>query len=407
MKAKSSKIFETFIKEGEMLEKKEFERRKAGVIDILHKKNLKVALIYYDELNVSNGWYLSGWCPQFESGAVLVTENGYAAILGGPESEPFAKMDSTIKETKNIPVFMVPDEEYPYATITNFAEVFGEIFHGSKIEKVGIVGMDAMPFGVYKRLLEDLKGVELVDITEEYEELRVTKSQYEIGLIQKAFSITDEGMKELLKNVREGAAETYLAGIAEGKSRMLGANRFGFQTVVGAGERSDGVVPTATERELKEGEMVLLGLSARYQGYASAAGLSVVVGGKPTKQQKEYIKIVAEAYVMSREMLKPGMIGRENYKKIKTFFMDKGGYDRYIVCPFVHTIGLNEAEAPFFGPNSDDELKENMTVCIDSSLWGHPELHGVRVESGFVITKNGYRPFSPYMDKMIESQLDL
>jgi len=390
-----------------MIAQEEFERRKAGVIDILHKKNLKASLIYYDELNVSNGWYLSGWCPQFESGAILITENEYAAILGGPESEPFAKMDSTIKETKNIPVFMVPDEEYPYATITNFAEVFDQVFHGSKIEKVGIVGMGAMPFGVYRRLLEDLKGVELVDITDEYEELRVIKSQYEINLIQKSFSITDEGMKELLKNVREGATETYLAGVAEGKARMLGANRFGFQTVVGAGERSDGVVPTATERKLKEGEMVLLGLSARYQGYASAAGLTVVVDEKPTKQQKEYIKMVAEAYVMSRELLKPGMIGRENYKKIKNFFVDKGGYDRYIVCPFVHTIGLNEAEAPFFGPNSDDELKENMTVCIDSSLWGHPELHGVRVESGFVITKNGYKPFSPYMDKLIESQMDL
>jgi len=166
-------------------------------------------------------------------------------------------------------------------------------------------------------------------------------------------------------------------------------------------------VPTPTERKLKEGDMVLIGLSARYQGYASAAGLSAVVGGKPTKEQKEYIKLVAEAYIMSREMLKPGMIGRDNYKKIKKYFSDKGGYERYIVCPFVHTIGLNEVEVPFFGPNSDDVLKENMTVCIDSSLWGHPELHGVRVESGFLITKNGCKPLSPYMDTLIESQTDM
>jgi Xaa-Pro aminopeptidase len=390
-----------------MIEQREFKRRKAGVVDILRKRNLRGALIYYDELNVSNGWYLSGWCPQFESGAILITENGYAAILGGPESEPFAKMDSTIKETKNISVFTVPDEEYPYATITNFAEVFDEVFQGQMIDKIGIAGMEAMPYGVYRRLLDDLDGVALIDITGEYEELRIIKSSYEIDLIQKSFSMTDEGMKELLKNVQEGVTETYLAGVAEGKVRMLGANRFGFQTVVAADERSDGVVPTATERELKKGEMVLLGLSARYQGYASAAGLSVMVDGKATAKQKDYIKLVAEVYVQSREMLKPGMVGRDNYKKMKQFLADKGGFDRYIVCPFVHTIGLNEAEAPFYGPNSDDELKESMTVCIDSSLWGHPELHGVRAESGFLITKNGYRPFSPYMDKLIESQMDM
>lgn len=128
-----------------MIEKKEFERRKSNVVKILNKKNLKAALIYYDELNIGNGWYLSGWCPQFEGGAILITEDGYTSILGGPESEPFAKMDSTIKETKNIPVFMVPDEEYPYATITNFKESFNEVFKGQKVEKIGIVGMSSMP----------------------------------------------------------------------------------------------------------------------------------------------------------------------------------------------------------------------------------------------------------------------
>ena len=151
----------------------------------------------------------------------------------------------------------------------------------------------------------------------------------------------------------------------------------------------------------------MTGLSGRYLGYSSAAGLSVIVGEKPTKEQKEYMKMLAEAYVITREMLKPGMIGRDNYNKIKGYFSDKGGYDRYVVCPFVHTIGLYEAEAPFFGPNSEDVLEKNMTVCIDVSLWGHPRLYGARVETGFVITGDGYKPFSPYMDKLIESQMNM
>jgi Xaa-Pro aminopeptidase len=152
--------------------------------------------------------------------------------------------------------------------------------------------------------------------------------------------------------------------------------------------------------------MVLTGLGARYQGYSSAAGLSVVVGGKPSKEQKEYMKMVSEAYVISREMLKPGMVGKDNYKKVKKFFADKGGYDRYIVCPFVHTVGLHEAEGPFFGPNSEDVAQPNMTLCIDVSLWGHPTLHGIRVETAFLIREGGIEPLSPYMDKLIESQMD-
>lgn len=385
-----------------MIEEKEFERRKSNVIGILNQNNLKAALIYYDELNIGNGWYLSGWCPQFESGSILITDSGYTAILGGPESEPFAKMDSTIKETKNIPVFMVPDEEYPYAKITNFKEVFTEIFCKQRIDKIGVVGMSSIPYGVYTRLIDDLGNIKIVDITDQYEELRVIKSDYEINIIKKSFKICDKAFKELLANVKEGVTEVYLAGIVEGKMRTLGANWFGFKTIVAAEERSNGVVPTATERKLKNGEMVLLGISPRYQGYAAAAGYSTIVGGSPTKEQKDFLKMLSEAYLVSREMLKPGMVGKENYKKIKKYFTDKGGYEKYIVCPFVHTVGLHEAESPFFGPNSGDVLKPNMTVCVDVSLWGHPKFNGSRVETGFVITENGYDPFSPYMDKLIE-----
>ena len=48
-------------------------------------------------------------------------------LLGGPESEPFAKQDSAITETRNFPVFMVPDEEYPNATIIDFPHLFAEL----------------------------------------------------------------------------------------------------------------------------------------------------------------------------------------------------------------------------------------------------------------------------------------
>ena len=89
------------------------------------------------------------------------------------------------------------------------------------------------------------------------------------------------------------------------------------------------------------------------------------------------------------------------------YFEENGGYEKYVVCPFVHTCGLHEAEAPFFGPNSNDVVKPNMAINIDVSLWSVPQFNGSRFETGYVITENGYRPFSPYMDKLIESVMDL
>ena len=88
-------------------------------------------------------------------------------ILGGPESEPFAKLDSAITETRNFPVFMVPDEEYPNATIIDFPKLFAELNAsvGSESSGVGLVGAGRMPADCYRQIVEGFAGVELVDIT--------------------------------------------------------------------------------------------------------------------------------------------------------------------------------------------------------------------------------------------------
>ncbi len=169
------------------LAKDECEARLARFRRILDQKDLDLALVYYDEFNIGNGWYLTGWCPQFESGAVLVPRKGTPMILGGPESEPFAKQDSAITDTRNFPVFMVPDEEYPNATIIDFQKLFAELNATlGRVRRVGLVGAGRMPADCHRQIVEGFAGVELVDITREYVELRYLKSLWEIEQIARA-----------------------------------------------------------------------------------------------------------------------------------------------------------------------------------------------------------------------------
>ena len=62
-------------------------------------------------------------------------------------------LDSAITETRNFPVFMVPDEEYPNATIIDFPILFKEL--NSKlgsVKRVGLVGNGRMPADCYKQI---------------------------------------------------------------------------------------------------------------------------------------------------------------------------------------------------------------------------------------------------------------
>ena len=154
----------------------ETEKRLTGVRRILAEQNLDAAFIYFDELNVANGWYLTGWCGQFEKGAVLVPGHGEPILLGGPESEPFAQMDAAITKVRCFPVFMVPDEEYPNATIIDFRQLNEELkAEGTVLNRIGIVGTTTIPHQVYLDVAAGFPGVELVDITEEYELMRAYK----------------------------------------------------------------------------------------------------------------------------------------------------------------------------------------------------------------------------------------
>ena len=383
------------------LEHAESDKRIAQVKSLLKAKNLDIALVYYDEFNIGNGWYLTGWCPQFESGAVLIPRTGVPRLLGGPESEPFAKLDSTITETRNFPVFMVPDEEYPNATIIDFPRLFAELnAELGSVRRVGLVGAGRMPADCYKQIVAGFTGAELVDITADYVQMRFDKSEWERAQIRAAFALADFAYDAMKAEIKPGASEIQVAAAGEYAVRSRGASGFGFSAIVGSGARSNAVVPTASSKRLQEGELVMIGIAPKVSGYAGVVGDSLPVNGRYSERQIECLKHLKEAFRLTKAQLLPGKIGKEIDAPARAYFA-KHDLSKYLVCPFAHTIGLHEAESPFFGPHSHDVLKPGMTVCIDVSFFGHPEFNGVRIESGYEITANGPVPFSKKMDALL------
>ncbi len=365
---------------------------------ILHAKKLDAALIYYDEFNIGNGWYLTGWCPQFEGGAVLVPRVGDPILLGGPESEPFAKLDSTIKETRNFPVFMVPDEEYPNATIIDFPALFAELTAKlGTLKRVGLVGGGRMPAACYQQIVDGMKGIELVDITAEFVELRFIKSPWEREQIRAAFKLADFCHEAMAAKVHAGVSEIEVAAAGEFAARSRGASGFGFSAIVGSGRRANAVVPTASSKKLEAGELVMLGIAPKVNGYAGVVGDALPVSGHCTAQQQVCLQHLKTAFQLTKAQLQVGKVGKEIDAPARAYFA-KHGFSKYLICPFVHTIGLHEAESPFFGPNSADVLKPGMMVCVDVSFFGHPEFNGVRIETGYEITAAGPVALSPSMD---------
>jgi len=383
------------------LTKEERDVRLRRLRKVMETKKLDIALIYYDEINIGNGWYLAGWCPMaFESAAVLVPREGEPMILGGPECEPSAKLDSAITETRNFPVFMVPNEEYPNATITDFPALFAELKSRlGQLKRVGLVGAGRMPADCYRQIVEGFKGIELVDVTQEYVELRYLKSPWELEQIRAAFKLADDCHAAMKAKIAPGVSEIQVAAAGEYAARSQDSTGFSWSTIVGSGKQSNAVVPTATSKKLESGELAMIGICPKVQGYSGVVGDALPVSGKYTKEQQECLKYLKEAFCLTKQQLLPGKIGKEIDAPARSYYQ-KHGLFKYLVCPFVHTIGISEVESPFFGPNSEDVLKPRMTVCVDVSFFGHPKFNGVRIETGYEITDTGPVPLSPKMDRI-------
>jgi Xaa-Pro aminopeptidase len=381
--------------------KEERDERLKKVRGIMGAKGLDITLVYYDEINVGNGWYLTGWCPQaFESAAVLVPRQGEPMILGGPECEPFAKLDSAITETRNFPVFMVPNEEYPNATITDFPALFAELNSTlGQVKRVGLVGAARMPADCYRQIVEGFKGVELVDVTQEYVELRYLKSAWELEQMRAGFKLADDCDAAMRAKTTPGITEIQVAAAGEYAARSENSTGFSWSTIVGSGKRSNAVVPMATSKKMEAGELVTIGICPKVQGYSGVVGDTFPVSGRYTDGQEDCIKYLKEAFCLTKEKLLPGKIGKEIDAPARAYYKKQGLFP-YLVCPFVHTIGISEVESPFFGPNSEEMLKPGMTVCVDVSFFGHPKFNGVRIETGYEITDKGPVPMSPKMDRM-------
>ena len=360
---------------------------------------LDAILVYGDEYRKENLRYVCNFWPIFERAICVIPKSGFPTLAGAPEGENYAREMSVWEDYCNVKEFAcvsVPEEiNYPLSTFRKLYDVVQDALKGGK--RLGIVGLWDIPAPIYDRVKAAAGNAEIVDASGIMYKLRVVKSDAEVACLAEAGRQACEGYKKLLEFAVDGNTETMAAGAAEGAARMAGAEDINFM-VFGSGVRTNTVIGRATNKIMRNGEMLMAAMAVQYQGYVATVEYPFVIG-KANDEQKRMLNVLFEAANVQQAYLKAGVVSGEMVRAVKAVFA-KHDMSKYDLYPPMHGIGLAEAESPYPDENSTYKFEANMCVNSDISLWGDPAGSN-RIEEGFVITANGPKSLTPFIRELI------
>ena len=257
----------------------------------------------------------------------------------------------------------------------------------------GKVGYDEDATSVASlRKLEDAMpdGASLVPATGLVEKLRRTKDAREIEAIAEASRLADEAFEHLAAAGLAGKTERDVAQSAEQRMRELGAEP-SFPAIVGSGP--NGALPHAEPgaRVIGEGELVVIDMGARVDGYCSD-GTRTWATGEISEDARETYELVRRAQEASLDAIRAGLSGAEADKMSRDPIVEAGQGDLY-GHGLGHGVGLEVHEAPRLGKTSEDVLSEGDVVTVEPGIYV-PDRHGVRIEDLVVVEADGVRNLS-------------
>ncbi|MFX0069508.1 MAG: M24 family metallopeptidase [Candidatus Hermodarchaeota archaeon] len=244
-------------------------------------------------------------------------------------------------------------------------------------------------------------GCELVDFNMKTERIQFIKEPEEIAMLRKASEITDIGQKAVkdeLSNRTPGKifTENEIAGIGTLAMRKAGSNyewTFTGNEEIASGYRAswvfNGCTP-ATNKEVMEGESLLVDLHSEIGCYLGDLSHNYVLGNCPPELKKFNDVYEQLCYTLIDNMY-PGNTFENCYQEVRKV-ADKEGYANDLFFGLGHGIGLIGNESwPMVIPGKEwgpMVFEENM-VEIAAVVFNNPKIGGLRLESPTWVKSNG------------------
>ena len=169
--------------------------------------------------------------------------------------------------------------------------------------------------------------------------------------------------------------------------KKRGATGPSFDTIVLFGANSSLPHGVPGDALLKQGDIVLIDMGARLNGYCSDLTRTYVFGSIPGEWFEEIYALNLHAQRSALKAVRPGVTGRE-VEAVAREIMREGGLGDRFGHGLGHGVGIEVHEEPRLNTRSDSVLKAGMVVTVEPGIY-LPGQGGVRIEDLVLVTESG------------------
>ena len=367
-------------------------KRVARAREAMAAAGLDAVLVWKDE----NVRYLSGLRAQIIAGKSSIL-NGCLLTLEGPPV-----LLTSGGEAQRVPIVMPWIDEVqivPIMEARGLVRGAVESTIAPLLRRHGLegasVGLDELAWCQMEALREFLPGVRWGDGDAAMQSARLLKLPEEIALMEEAAAIAEAVTSSAIDAIRPGMRETDVVAEAMHTLFRLGGEMAHVTTpFVASGEHMAPPNRIASDKIIREGDLVFIDIGAQWSGYFGDLGRTVICG-KPSRRQQEVYTAVHESLAAATKALKAGNTNDDVARAVREVAGRHGFGSNFITLFIGHGVGMGSNEPPYIGedlPGAETVvLQEGMTFAVEPLIWvpGVRGGAGVRLEDTILVTAKG------------------
>jgi len=256
---------------------------------------------------------------------------------------------------------------------------------------------------------------EIVDVRQTLDAMRLVKDAHELTLMRRAATVSASAHLRAMARTRPGWYEYQVEAELAHEFLSSGAQAVAYSPIVAGGPNACVLHYRDNNRQLQDGELLLIDAGCEYRGYASDITRTFPVGGKFSGPQKAIYELVLAAQQACIDAVRPGAEFHDYHKVAERVLaqgyidlglckgtlddvLENGSYRQFYMHRAGHWLGMDVHDAGAYQvKGASQRLAPGMVLTVEPGTYIRPADNvpekfwdiGVRIEDDVLVTASG------------------